>query len=333
MDMLSRYLYAVYNDLPKASQRDDIIAEIAEALQTQIDEREGALGRALTADEEATVIKAYGHPRIVAARYAATPYLIGPDLLPFYWYTLRLVLTIVIAIELVSGAVAAITAAHMSAFVTTLDVVWNSAISICGVVTIAFAALERMQSKKTLLERIGVARWDPRRLPAPPGSRRLQPIPRASSMIEFIVNVIAILALLDVPGVRYRLLYFLVLGPLAGTHVSAQFNDAAWTPAYAGTIAGAGIIALSDIAAFVRPAIAVAYRWTRIAANLVTIAGIALTLTRAPLIVPADSPFNVFAVYVLLAAITVLAITVAVSLVQLFRADGRLTNAAVRSDP
>ena len=29
MDMLSRYLYAVYNDLPKGEQRDDIIAEIS----------------------------------------------------------------------------------------------------------------------------------------------------------------------------------------------------------------------------------------------------------------------------------------------------------------
>ncbi len=332
MDMLSRYLYAIRNNLPKNSARADIIAEIADDLQSQMEARESALGRPLTGDEEAALIKAYGHPRIVAGRYAAVPYLIGPDLLPFYWYTLRLVLTIVIAIELLSGAIAAVSIGHMSVFVATLDVVWNSAIYICGAVTIAFAALERMQSKKTVLERIGVARWDPRRLPAPPGSSRLAPVSRISSIIEFIVNVIAILALLDVPGVRYWLLYFLVLGPLAGTHVDAQFNDAAWMPAYAGTLVGAGMIALSDIAAFLRPTITVAYRWARIAANLVSVIGITLTLTRSPLIFPADSPFNVFAAYALLGAITVLAMTVGVSLVQLFRHSPAM-DAAARSYP
>jgi hypothetical protein len=319
MDMLSRYLYAVYNDLPKSSERADIIAEISEALQTRIDERESELGRALRADEEAAVIKAFGHPRLVAGRYAAVPYLIGPDMLPFYWYTLRLVLTIVIAVELIGGALAAISAGKMSVFIATLDVVWNSAIYICGAVTIAFAALERMPSRKTALERIGVARWDPRRLPAPPGSGNLQPVSRASSVIEFIVNVIAILALLDVPGVRYWLLYVLVLGPLAGVHVNAQFNYSSWEPVYVATLVGAGMIALADLAAFVRPSITVAYRWTRIASSIVTMTGVALTLARPPLVLPADSLLNTFAVYTLLGAITVLAIQVAVLLVKLFR--------------
>jgi hypothetical protein len=57
MDMLSRYLYAVSNDLPKKAVRDDIIAEIADDLQSQIEERESVLGRPLTDDEEATVIR------------------------------------------------------------------------------------------------------------------------------------------------------------------------------------------------------------------------------------------------------------------------------------
>ena len=319
MDMLSRYLYAIYNDLPKKSAREDIVAEIADALQSQIDDREAQLGRPLTNDEEAAVIKAYGHPRIVAGRYDATPYLIGPDSLPFYWYTLRLVLTIVLAIILIGGALAAIGESKISVFVAALVAAKNAAIYIFGVVTIVFAIIERVQSNKPLLERLGVARWDPRRLPAPPGSSRLQPVSRGSSVIEFIVNVIAILALLDVPGLRYWLLYLLVLGPVAGTHVDVQFNNGAWEPAYVATLVGAGMIALIDIAAFARPSITMIYRWTRITASTVTLIGVAMTLTRTPLVFPADSPFNLIASYVLYGAIAVLGIQIAVLLYKQLR--------------
>lgn len=319
MDMLSRYLYAVYQDLPKKSAREDIIAEIADDLQSQIDEREAAVGRPLTDDEEAAIIKAYGHPRLVAGRYEAVPYLIGPDFLPFYWYTLRLVLSIVLGVELIGGALVALTQDKISIFFAALSAAWNSAIWICGAVTLAFAAIERMENKKTAFERLGVARWDPRRLPLPPGASRFQPIPRGSSVIEFIVNVIAMLALLDVPGFRHWLLYLLVLGPAAGMHVSAQFNYPLWTPAYIGTLLGAAMIAIGAACAFFRPTIAIAYRWNRIAASTVTLIGVAITLTRTPLILPADSPLNLLATYVLCGAIAVLGIQIAVLLFKLLR--------------
>jgi hypothetical protein len=318
MDMLSRYLYAVYQDLPKKSAREDIIAEIADDLQSQIDEREAKDGP-LTDDQEAAIIKAYGHPRIVAGRYEAVPYLIGPDLLPFYWYTLRLVLTIIIAVELVGGALAAIGASKISIFLACLVTAWNSAIWICGAVTAAFAIMERINTKQTALERVGALRWDPRKLPLPPGTSRFQPVSRVSSVIEFIVNVIVILALLDVPGVRYWLLYLLVLGPAAGMHIPAQFNYPLWTPAYIGTLLGAAIIATGDVIAFFRPTIGIAYRWTRIAATTVTLIGVAMTLIQRPLVLPADSPLNILATYVLYGAIAVLGIQIAVYLYQLFR--------------
>lgn len=317
MDMLSRYLYAVHQALPQSEQRDDIIAEIAEALQSRIDEREAQLGRSLSADEEAAIIKAYGHPRVVAGRYEKVPYLIGPDFLPFYWYTLRLILTVVLAVILIGGALSAFAAGKMSVFIAALDAAWNAAIWICGAVTIGFALIERWSNKETALERLGAARWDPRRLPQPPRSDRHDPIPQGSVVIEFIVNVIAILALLDVPGFRYWLLYLLVLGPAAGAHVAAQFNYAAWTPAYVGTIAGAAMIAGTDVIAFFRPYMRIAYRWCRIAASTVTLIGVALTLTRTPLVLPADSPLNPIAAYVLYGAIAVLGLQIAVLLYKL----------------
>ncbi|MGB6987032.1 MAG: hypothetical protein WBD74_13760 [Candidatus Aquilonibacter sp.] len=319
MDMLSRYLYAIYNDLPKKSAREDIIAEIGDALQSRIDEREAALGRPLTDDEEAAIIKAYGHPRIVAGRYDAVPYLIGPDLLPFYWYTLRLVLTIVLAIILIGGALVAIGETKISIFFAALVAAKSAAIYIFGAVTAAFAVLERVQNKTNALERSGITRWDPRRLPPPPGPSGFQPVSRVSTAIEFIVNVIAILALLDVPGFRYWILYVMVAGPLAAVHIPAEFNYPAWTPAYAGALLGAAVIAIADVIAFYRPTLGALYRWIRVAANTVTLIGVAITLTRTPLVLPADSPFNLIATYTLYGAIAVLGIQIAVLLYKLLR--------------
>lgn|GEM_PF-4455977 len=153
MDTLSRYLCAVRNDLPKGSARDDIIAEIADDIQSQIEEREGALGRSLTNDEAAAIIKAYGYPRIVAARYAAVPYLIGPEFLPFYWYILRLILTIVVTVELLAGALGAVVASSGAPFFAALGAAWNSAIVIFVVVTVAFAVAERMPDRAHRLAR------------------------------------------------------------------------------------------------------------------------------------------------------------------------------------
>jgi len=318
MNMLSRYLYAVYNDLPKQSAREDIIAEIGESLQSQIDEREAQLGRPLTDDEEAAIIKAYGHPRLVASRYDAVPYLIGPDFLPFYWYTLRLLLTIVLGIEVIGGALLALGEGKLEIFMIALVAAKNSAIYIFGGVTVVFALLERVQNK-TALERIGIARWDPRRLPAPPHDGRYEPIARGGVVVEFIVNVLVMLALLDVPGFRYWLLYVFVAGPLAGVHIPAQFNYPAWTPAYAGTIAGAGVIAISDIIAFFRPNTRVTYRWTRVAANAITLIGVAMTLAKPPLVLPPESPLNLVATVVLYAAIAILGLQIAYLLYKLFR--------------
>ncbi len=108
--LLDRYLYAVESALPQNDSRDDIVAEIRDGLQSQAETRASELGRPLTGDEEAALLKAFGHPRVVASRYQPVQYLIGPDLLPFYWTTVRTVLTFAVAIELIGGAIAAIVA-------------------------------------------------------------------------------------------------------------------------------------------------------------------------------------------------------------------------------
>src|ERR1700722_4196031 len=91
MDLIDRYLDTVRLFLP-LSQRDDITAELRDVLLTRCEEREAELGRPLKRAEQEAVLKAFGHPLVVAARYGSQQYLIGPDLYPAYRFVLLLVL-------------------------------------------------------------------------------------------------------------------------------------------------------------------------------------------------------------------------------------------------
>src|SRR5579863_3784515 len=100
MDLIDRYLAAIRRCLPESfDHRDDVVAELGDELQSRIDEREAVLGRSLDERETAEVIKAFGHPRAVAARFESHQSLIGPELLPHYWYAVKMVLAIVLGLE------------------------------------------------------------------------------------------------------------------------------------------------------------------------------------------------------------------------------------------
>jgi hypothetical protein len=90
MNLLDRYLQAVARLLPKP-RRDDIIAELRSNLLSQMEDREEALGRPLTEEEQAEILRNHGNPKIVAGRYldgslglAFGVALIGPGLFPYY---------------------------------------------------------------------------------------------------------------------------------------------------------------------------------------------------------------------------------------------------------
>jgi hypothetical protein len=292
MDMLNRYLNAIYNDLPSGSERADIIAEISEALQSRIEERQAALGRALSPSEEGELIKAYGHPRIVASRYAKVQYLIGPALLPFYVYTLKIVLTIVIALELAGGLIGALATGRYQLFDQSLGALWNSFFVVVGIVTVIFVLIERAPSTRSPLDRIGITKWDPRTLPAP-GTPRVS---RFTSFIDAVVNGIVLFAFLE-----------------AGRHAQApiQFGlysfslTTAWYPLYVAMIVSSGAIAVTAIATWIRPQWAMLRAMVGLLASVLVVAGAALTLHRGPLIAPLLSDVNTLLVWCLWWAIVI----------------------------
>jgi len=88
--LLERYLKNVAKGLPE-TQNEDIVRELREDIQSEMEDRERELGRALTEDEQMAMLRQRGNPWVLAARYrqdgrsvAFGKELIGPVLFPFY---------------------------------------------------------------------------------------------------------------------------------------------------------------------------------------------------------------------------------------------------------
>ena len=72
MDLIDRYLDTVRLFLPR-DQRDDITAELRDVLMTRArGEARPTLGRPLTRKEDEELLRDFGHPLVVAARYGAS---------------------------------------------------------------------------------------------------------------------------------------------------------------------------------------------------------------------------------------------------------------------
>ncbi|HTB19854.1 MAG TPA: hypothetical protein VK708_17150 [Bryobacteraceae bacterium] len=196
-ELLDRYIYAVKILLP-LNKRDDIAAEIRSNLLSLVEDEEELWGRSLDSVELGAILKQHGHPVLVASRYRDVPsrQLIGPALLPLYWFVLRGMLLLVLAINVISAAFLFSRNPHSSAPLIHLwRDLWLGEISAVGWITLAFIAWERFEIKFRFVER-----WNPRSLPAIP-RKRLQPRP----MVQIIAGAI-LLALWTLLVTRPRLM-------------------------------------------------------------------------------------------------------------------------------
>jgi hypothetical protein len=165
-DLIERYLHAVKFWLPKAQQAD-IIAELAEDLRSQVEEREAALGHKLNEDELAAVLKKRGDPLEVASRYLPDQRLINPALLPVYKLVLKIVLLWVLAPLLAIVFVGPVFAvAHpWELLLRCCFEYWRGLFMIVGIVTAVFALFDRFQVKFRHPDD-----WNPLKLPRVPGA-------------------------------------------------------------------------------------------------------------------------------------------------------------------
>jgi len=165
-DLIDRYLNAVKLWLPKKQQKD-ILAELAEDLHAQIEERESALRHPLEESELVELLKRRGSPMRVASGYIPEVRLINPATLPLYWMVLRIVLLWVLLPIFGLVFIAPIIDSHSpgKALAVFLATAFQALFFVIGIVTTVFALLDRYHSS-------WVDRWDPRKLPGGPRSHQ-----------------------------------------------------------------------------------------------------------------------------------------------------------------
>ncbi len=191
MELIERYLQAVEFWLPK-NQKRDIIAELSEDIHAQVEEREAELGRSLNQAEVEALLKQRGAPVLVANRYLPQEHLIGPLLFPIYRFVLKILalcylvpwVLVWIGLTIYGPVNPAGPGTHSwgASFGALWGSFWLTTLVSMGIVTLAFAVLERVQIKTRFLES-----WNPRRLPP---VRNPNHIPRSSSTIELVVNLV-----------------------------------------------------------------------------------------------------------------------------------------------
>jgi len=155
MDLIESYVGAVRLFLPH-EQRDDITRELREDLRSQVDDKEAELGRSLTRDEQAALLRQYGHPMLLAARYRRARNLIGPVIFPIYSQVLKLLLGLVTATNLASIGLLATRGASLSELGAAITRFLDNGLEMVVFITLAAACAEWSLTRFKLLER-----WNP----------------------------------------------------------------------------------------------------------------------------------------------------------------------------
>jgi hypothetical protein len=165
MDLIDRYLHAVRDYLPRGSH-DDIVRELGDDIRAQAADREDELGRALTADDEAELLKGLGHPMVLAAKYRSSQQLISAVVYPYYLLALKISIGIALLVQ-VGIAIAMVASGQPGGpiFGRLASFPFTGLVTLFGWITLAFAALDahvRQIASKT------AATWDPHTLTEPP---------------------------------------------------------------------------------------------------------------------------------------------------------------------
>ena len=196
MQLLDRYLTAVKFWLPK-KQRDDIAAELSANLQAEIDDRAAELGRPLTDDEIADLLKQHGSPILVASRYQQEHrtvsfgrQLIGPVVFPFYWIALKVTFVLLLVSAIIPALVLSANINPARELAHVLFRVMHLALPALFFVTLIFAVFDFGLGKFHFVEK-WVSDWDPRNLPPP--DRQAKQVRRSSSIAGIIIQSIFIL--------------------------------------------------------------------------------------------------------------------------------------------
>ena len=186
MNLVERYIEAVKFWLP-AHLKDDVAAELADDIRSEIEEAEREKRRPLTDDEIAAILKKRGRPMIAASHYLPKRSLIGPELYPIYILVLKIVALVSLIPLAIMWAMTFNFASHQFSAASAGDV-WNQFISSLltafAIVTLVFAVIEHQGMKPQALDK-----WNPKTLRPVQDSSRIR---RSTSVGDIAANMVLI---------------------------------------------------------------------------------------------------------------------------------------------
>lgn len=240
LELVERYLAAVERRLPHELPSADILAELREALTTRIDAKEGALGRPVTVEELSEVLKEFGNPDFIAYRYRKQPYLIGPEIAPYFWPVQRIAVGLMMALTLVGSVVGHLgTERPVSAVFGTIGDMLEVGLFMFGVVTLVFVTAHNWPKQG-----IPQGLWNPKLLPA---AHIRRPKSLFDSLFSLAVDAAFILwwvGLVTFPNQ--------MPGP-SGGEIKLNFSESAWAPLHTSILILALIEAAVHLADVVYP--------------------------------------------------------------------------------
>jgi hypothetical protein len=165
-ELLDRYFYAIKNELG-GKDKDDIVTELQSNLMDSLEEsypQDAELNKAAARE----VLLNNGSPQQVAEKFHGPRYLIGPRIYPQYIEVLRIVLTVLGTVLVVSYIISSFIggqtpqqlAVSIAGFIGSL---WNAMLASAAVITFVFAVMER--KRITGNEEIDMEKWKPEDLP------------------------------------------------------------------------------------------------------------------------------------------------------------------------
>ncbi len=165
MTLIELYVTEVGRRLPRRT-RKDIEAELRSTLEDMLEDRSRTLGRPVDEAMVSDLLKEYGPPDKVAATYHPTQYLIGPRLYPFFLLVLKIVLSVLGAVLLVTLGFRLASEplqglALVRAIVQGLTNILGAGIQAFGNLALVFAILERVLPAEQLKFDEDKGPWDP----------------------------------------------------------------------------------------------------------------------------------------------------------------------------
>lgn len=200
MDLIDRYVVEVARHLPAKSAKD-VAEELHSLLSDALEARAARTGRPNDEALAVEVLREFGEPEDVAARYAEPKLLIGPAWYPVFESVALGVLLIPLAIKLIVGQIHILLTGELPRWSSLLAQAWSYVQYACVSFAITVAVFAVLERRVKGAGHDANREWDPRELPLLPEDAA----ERAVSRWESVLNVWAVIAWLTIlnlfPGI------------------------------------------------------------------------------------------------------------------------------------